>query len=121
MPDFFGDKRHNRMQEPYRGFKQADQIPASQLRSFFVRVFSCQTRLDQLNVPVAQFSPEEIVNCTSRIVETKCFQCLAHLLSNSIEAREDPAIFQCDCLETCDTRLRRRSAGIRAHSRRYSV
>src|SRR5438045_2062578 len=98
MPDFLRDERHHRMQQPYRGFEQADQILAGQARRFSIRaVLGCQSRLDELNVPVAQLAPEEVINRSSSVVEAIGFQCLANFLSDSIEARNYPSILQRDC------------------------
>src|SRR5690349_20991948 len=108
MPDFLGNKWHHRMQKPYRSLKQADQILARQKRRFFIgAVLGCQTGLNQLKIPVAKLAPEEIVNSTSSVIEAIRFQCLANFLSNSIEAREYPAIFQRDRFKTCNTCIRR--------------
>ena len=70
LPDFFGDKRHDRMQESQRSFEQVHQIATGNAGGLFAgRAFGVQPALDQLDVPVAEIPPEEIVDAVRRFMK----------------------------------------------------
>ena len=104
------------MQQPQRGLEQIDQIRTCNSRRSRVRAFlEVQPRLDQLDVPVAELGPEEIVDAIGCLIETVCLQRLVHVLRRAIEARKNPPVFEGLRVEPRNaTRLRGRVA--RAHT-----
>ena len=101
VPELFGDERHERRQQPQRAFEDADQILIS--RAGLVAIIGGQARLDQLQIPVAIFAPEEVIDHVRGFVEAICLQRVVNLLRHPIEARKNPAIFQSLGFETADT------------------
>ena len=91
MPEFFGDERHERRQQAQRALEDADQVAAGCAAVARCRI---EARLDQFEVPVAELAPEEVVDHMRGFVEAIGCERVVHLLRDTIEAREDPAVFQ---------------------------
>src|SRR5205085_7561737 len=51
-----------------------------------------QRRLAELDVPVAQLAPEEVVEPVARLVEAEQLELPAHLCRRARQPREDPAL-----------------------------
>ncbi len=83
------------MQQPQRRFEQIYQICAGNSGRSRVRAFlEVQPRLDQLDVPVAELAPEEIVDAIRRLIETISLKRLVHVFRRAIEPREYPTVFE---------------------------
>ena len=69
LPDFFRDKRHERVEHPQGVIQDVDedQNPGA---SFRVGV-GTKGRFDQLDVPIAELVPEEVVDLARPVVETE--------------------------------------------------
>ena len=53
-----------------------------------------QSRLDQFQIPVAELSPEEIVDAIGGFMKTIGRKGVIDFRGNAIEARKNPAIFK---------------------------
>ena len=74
LPEFFGDERDDRVGQPQDGFKDPQQRAAGgPLNRFVARG---QIDLGQLQVPVAVFVPDELVDFTGCQVESVLKECL---------------------------------------------
>ena len=95
LPDFFGNERHDRMQQAQRRLEQIHQVRTGSLRRALVGAFfEIQARLDQFQVPVAELSPEEVVDAIRRLVEAIGRRARRSHRRDAIEARENPAVFE---------------------------
>src|SRR5579863_47883 len=86
------------MQQPQRGLKKTHQVFASPPR--FGPSLRSQSRLNQLEIPVAEFSPEEIVDTIRCLIKTISLERLVHILRGAIEARKNPAVLERMSFET---------------------
>src|SRR5262249_5972129 len=93
LPDFLGNEWHDRMQQTQSSLEQSNQISACDLVRLSPPRFH-QPRLNQLDIPIAELSPEKIVNPIGCFVETIAFKRLIYVARNTIEPRQNPAIFQ---------------------------
>src|SRR5437867_2021116 len=90
LPDFFGDERHHGMEQPLESFERFDQrLPGSLGVS---RVLALESRLDQLQVPVAVLMPDEVVYLARGLVEPIRLERCVDVPDRPIEAAKDPAI-----------------------------
>ena len=62
LPDFLGDERHERMQQPQHRIQDFGQRPACRGANRRVGVVG-QRRLGQLQIPIAELVPDEFVDC----------------------------------------------------------
>src|SRR6185437_7931195 len=90
VPDFVGDERHDRMQQAQRCLEQCDEVGARTLLADTV----VEPRLDQFDIPVAELTPEEIVNRVRCLIETICRQRFVYCTCNAVEARKNPAVLE---------------------------
>src|SRR5580704_5708242 len=68
--------------------------------------FNSQARLDQLQIPVAEFSPEEIVNPVGGFMEAIGTEGFVDFLRDAVESGENPAVFESSEIECCNACLR---------------
>src|SRR5207245_5128386 len=98
MPDFIRDERHHGMQQPERSLEQRHQVLASDGSIF--RTLWGKPWLDQLDIPIAEFTPEEIVDGIHCFVETISRQRFVHIFGNCVEAGKNPAVFESHWFES---------------------
>src|SRR5438105_11445280 len=98
MPQFLGEKRHERRQQTQRSLENGDQIVEGGAAGGFFGVRGAHAggkpRLHDLYVPVAELAPEKLIDLAGRIVKAISAERIVYLLGDAIEAREDPAVFQ---------------------------
>src|SRR5450631_1149787 len=83
------------MQQAQRCIEQIDQVRASSSRSSGIgTLFEIQSWLDQFQIPVAELSPEKIIDAIGRLVESVSRQRVIHVSHNTIKSRENPPVFQ---------------------------
>ena len=88
------------MQEPQRRVEQIDEVLAGDTGRILVAAFlEIQPRLDQLQIPVAELAPEEVVDAVGGFVKAVGRQRIVDIGNDAIEAGEDPAIFERCCRE----------------------
>ncbi len=66
-PDLLGDERHERSQQAQRALEDAHQVGKG--GAGFVAIRREQARLEQLDIPVAILTPEEVIDNVRRLVE----------------------------------------------------
>ena len=57
-------------------------------------IFGFDAHFYQLQIPVAEVAPEELIDCVSGLVEAIDFERGIYDMGGSVNAREDPPIFQ---------------------------
>ena len=68
------------MEQAQRRIEQINQVCASCLSCAFGSVlFEIQTRLNQFQIPVAELSPEEIVDAIGGLVKAICRERIVHV------------------------------------------
>src|SRR5438093_7991441 len=94
------------MQQAQGGVKQFDQIRTCNPRCFGVPTsFKVKPRFDQLNVPVAKISPEEVIDPVCRLVKAIRRERLIYVFRETVESRENPTIFERHRLEPSNARV----------------
>jgi hypothetical protein len=94
LPDFLGDERHERVQQPQGCFEHLEQRAP---RARFLRRRrggALQHRFRELEVPVAELVPDEFVDRLRRKVEPIGGELRTHLARHESEARTYPAVLQ---------------------------
>ena len=92
LPDLFGDERHQRMQHAQRAFEHLEQRAAGATPCGGIRVSGLQHGLRQLQVPVAEFVPDEFVHRLRGEVEAIGRETGTHAGHGGAEAAADPAV-----------------------------
>src|SRR5207248_5144724 len=93
-------------QQAQGGVKQFDQIRTCNPRCFGVPTsFKVKPRFNQLNVPVAEISPKEVINPICRLVKAIRRKRLIHFFRDTVEAREYPTVFERHWLEPRNARV----------------
>ena len=92
MPEFLGDERHERRQQPQRAFEDADQVRVGHTRGF--AIVRHQPRLDQFQIPVAELAPEKVIDHVRGFVKAEGIERIVNFLRDAVEAGENPAVFQ---------------------------
>ena len=83
------------MQQPQRRVEQIDEIRAGDTGRILVAAFfEIQPRLDQLQIPVAELAPEEVVDAVGGFVKAVGLQRFIDIGNDAIKARENPAVFE---------------------------
>ena len=94
------------MEQPERALEEIDQVAACDFGCRRICTFlEIQPRLDQFDVPVAEFAPEEIVDAVCGLVETIDLKGVINILRYAVEAGKYPAVFKRLRREPIDTRV----------------
>jgi hypothetical protein len=88
LPQFLGKERHGRMQQPQRRFEGCQQIAPAGVNSGILP----EPQLLQLQVPVAEFVPEEMPQHLSGFVITILLDGAIRSFSGAVETAENPAV-----------------------------
>ena len=88
LPDLFGHKRHDRMEQAAEPIEQRRQHALGDRTAAAV----AQAALDELEVPVAEVAPREIAQLAGGLGELELLQGRRHFADRSIQAIDDPAI-----------------------------
>ena len=92
MPDFFGEKGHERRQQPQRTFEDADECRECSGYARLVRSFAeIEAELHDFQVPIAEATPEELIYGIRRIVEAVVRERLINLFGCGVKLGNDPA------------------------------
>ena len=100
LPDLLGDVRRERVEQPHRGLERgrehalhdvAARAP-SPLRPARRSGALVQVRLGELDVPVAQLVPHEVVDRVRRVAEPERLERGVDLAGDRLQARQDPAL-----------------------------
>ena len=93
LPQLFRDVGHEWMQQPQRLLEDREQTSSG--RSSFRRSFFCShASLRQLDVPVTEIIPEEVIECLYRFMKLITGQRTADVSRCLIQARNNPPIVQ---------------------------
>src|SRR5439155_6992387 len=103
MPDFIGNEGHHGMKQPQRSLEQSNEVSACDTR--VLCTFWREPRLDQFDIPVAELSPEEVVDRISSFVETVSRQRFVDGFGNAVEAGQNPAVFKSRGLKSSNTHV----------------
>ena len=83
------------MQQTQGRVEQVDQVRASAAGLRLVRAFfKVQARFYQLEIPVAELSPEKIIDAIGSLVEAVGGESIVYISRNAVEAGENPAVFE---------------------------
>src|SRR5690606_30420054 len=94
LPDFFGDERHHRMRQAQYCFENPNQRAAGAALGLGAGVVVTQGRLGQLQVPVAVFVPDELVQGVGGQVKAVLVQVADHFLLAVLQLADDPTVSQ---------------------------
>ena len=94
------------MEQPQCRLKQAHQVAASD--SHFTGNGRIQPRLDEFQIPVAELSPEKVVNPVGSLMKTIILQLAGHITSHPVKPGKNPPIFQGLRLKPGNSRFRTR-------------
>ena len=108
MPQFFGQKRHHRMQQPQRRLEHRKNIAPRRQRNFAIRV--SELRLHPLDVPIAEIAPEKLIDRLASLVKTEILERIVHFACHRRKPRKNPAMRQ---RAFALHRIRRRCANFR--------
>ena len=92
LPDFLGDEGHQRMQRAQQRLEHRDQRAARAALLRVGGVFALQHRLGELQVPVAEFVPGELVQRRGGEIEAVLGERAVYLRQRGGESRHDPAV-----------------------------
>ncbi len=107
LPKLLGKERHHRMQQPQRGFKHGQDIGPVVIAAGVLR----KLELLQLDVPIAEFAPEELPDGLCGFVIAVGCDGAVDLFGTGVEAAEDPAVFEGIALDFVDAPDLRRVHG----------
>src|SRR5579871_1313541 len=96
MPDLLGEEGHEGAQQPKRALEHPYERGKRDrrhlvLRSSFAKL---EPQLHQLEIPVAELAPEELVDRIGSLVEAVSRKSTVHLAANCTEASHDPLRLQ---------------------------
>src|SRR5262249_25299632 len=94
LPDLLGDERHEWMKESEPVIHHMNQHVDARSPLGRTRAGAGQSRLDQLDVPVAELVPDEMVDQVRGVMETEFFQGLGKLARHAVQPVQDPSIFK---------------------------
>ncbi len=78
VPDFFREEGHEGREQAERGLEDTDECGEGGLGLGFVRGFrEVEAQLDDLEVPIAEAAPEELIDRVGRFVEPIVFELFA--------------------------------------------
>ena len=90
VPDLLGDERDERVEEPQHPVQHVDEHRARGVTALGVRAL--QRGLGELDVPVAEGVPGELVEGRGGLGELEAAQRVVHLGRDPLGAREDPPV-----------------------------
>ena len=85
MPDLFSDERHQGMQEPQHRVEHRRQDPSGPF--LFCCIHALQSELAQLQIPVTELMPGELVEQGSSFIEAVVVERLPHFTNGVVQAR----------------------------------
>src|ERR1700742_1777008 len=91
MPQFFREKWHERREQSQCGLEDAHQGIERQLRGLILRNGEVQPQLHELHIPVAELSPEKLIDSVRGFVEAETIECCRDLLRNCMKPRGNPS------------------------------
>ena len=90
LPQLFGDERDHRVGQPQDGFEHADQRAAG--AALLGGVARLDLHLRDLQVPVAELVPDELVDRGGDVVQAVLGEALGHVGFGALERRDDPVV-----------------------------
>ncbi len=91
LPDLFGDEGHEGVEQPQDGAQDPSRTPW-QWRPAGRVFFGIELGLDELQVPVAELVPDELVEGVGRQVELIGVQARRDLFGDLLQAAHDPGL-----------------------------
>ena len=91
LPDFLGKERHKGMQEAHRALQHRTQDVERRVLCTHI-LLVIETCLRQLDVPVAELAPQELIDGASRLAKLVVLEVRRHRTCRLGRARENPAI-----------------------------
>ena len=89
LPNLFGDKGHERMQELQGIAHNPNQDLAGALGGVIPRL---QTGLCQFNIPIAELIPDKIIKLLNRDSQFKLFQIFRDLFGDTVKGADNPLV-----------------------------
>ena len=89
-PNFFCDEWHERVQHFQHVFENHDEDEPYDFLVFFI--VTPESLLDQFDIPIAVFIPDQLINLLASQGEVIFFQCICNIFYRIVNSADDPLV-----------------------------